>query len=329
MNELRMNDPKTKAQVKAPRSAVKHQEGFRESIGERLKAERIRRNLTVDEINLRIRIHPEVIRRLESNEFSEWPGGNTYLKGFLKQYARFLSLPAEELLSEYEGLGISDRAVELDIGIHRHQAVPQPEKRHAQKKTTLTFSPDEWWKKNSPAATGVIRRWGPTVIWILVGFLAFRLIWGGVGMLKNFYGSAAATASKAWGSNPKAKKPAAKPGPDLSDELNAPEPARKSSLAHSASRGDFPRIAPTEPIVMELTATKDVWMQIKSDGEILFQQILRQKDRERWEAGDSFELRLGRPEGVEMTLNGVKIGKPAEGKFKTLRITRDGIQAIA
>lgn len=67
--------------------------------GERLREERIRRGLTVEEVAQAIRIRPRFVRAMEEGRAEELPPG-VIGKGFVRAYARYLGIRPEEILEE-------------------------------------------------------------------------------------------------------------------------------------------------------------------------------------------------------------------------------------
>jgi len=61
------------------------------SVGARLKQEREKRNVTLDEISRSTKIGTRLLRALEDEHFDQLPGG-IFNKGFIRAYARFLGL---------------------------------------------------------------------------------------------------------------------------------------------------------------------------------------------------------------------------------------------
>jgi len=75
------------------------------SIGQILKAARLKKNYTIEDVNKFIKIHPRYIKAMEANDYSVFDG-KVHSKGFLKNYVQFLELDLDELLAlwrrEYE-----------------------------------------------------------------------------------------------------------------------------------------------------------------------------------------------------------------------------------
>lgn len=66
------------------------------TVGQILREAREKRQLSVARVNQETRMSPEVIRALEEDDHSSFVS-DTYLKGFLRQYAQFLGLNPDEL----------------------------------------------------------------------------------------------------------------------------------------------------------------------------------------------------------------------------------------
>lgn len=66
------------------------------TIGELLRAAREEKKLTVEQVNRETRISVQTLRSLERDDFGAFPS-ETYLKGFLRNYADFLGLDGNAL----------------------------------------------------------------------------------------------------------------------------------------------------------------------------------------------------------------------------------------
>lgn len=66
------------------------------TVGEMLRAAREEKKLTVEQVNKETRISVQTLRSLERDDFGAFPS-ETYLKGFLRNYAEFLGLDGNAL----------------------------------------------------------------------------------------------------------------------------------------------------------------------------------------------------------------------------------------
>ncbi len=70
------------------------------SFGERLKREREKRKVSLDEIALSTKIGTRMLHALEEEKFEQLPGG-IFNKGFVRAYARHLRLDEEQTIADY------------------------------------------------------------------------------------------------------------------------------------------------------------------------------------------------------------------------------------
>jgi cytoskeleton protein RodZ len=94
-----------------------------ESIGERLKAAREQRGVTHDQIARETNIAKRYLVALEEEDFASFPG-DTYLLGFLRNYAEYLGLRGEELASAYRNMRIQEQPVPVEELISRRGSLP-------------------------------------------------------------------------------------------------------------------------------------------------------------------------------------------------------------
>ena len=66
--------------------------------GEILKAKRLEKGLTYQDVEKKIRIRQKYLKALEEDSL-DMLQGKTYVRGFVKNYSEFLGLPTEELLA--------------------------------------------------------------------------------------------------------------------------------------------------------------------------------------------------------------------------------------
>lgn len=75
------------------------------SIGPKLRRAREELRLTITDIARQLRLTEERIESLENNDYQDMPG-ITFLKGYLRAYARLVNLPADELILDFERLNL-------------------------------------------------------------------------------------------------------------------------------------------------------------------------------------------------------------------------------
>ncbi len=84
-------------------------------------------------------------------------------------------------------------------------------------------------------------------------------------------------------------------------------------------------VAKKKPLKLTIRALQDSWMQVKSDGIIVFENVLSKGKQEKWTAKKEIEIWVGNAEGLELVLNGKELGAPGKGVIKGILITRKGM----
>ncbi len=323
------------------------------SIGARFKREREKKNFTIEDVHLRLRIHPGVITRLEGDDLADWPGGKIYARGFVKQYADFLGVNTAEIMSEFDSLGIAERPVELFVGLEKKTEgetveAPKPRRPRVEKKRepAITVPPQPDLISHlpplsaAPSGKQLSAKWIVAAIALAVVALAVFQIsrsvrdWAESRQSLKVSVMAPAPKKTAAPLRSASVKPAAETSrlaaraPIKAAAAAAPAAPASSRYLNSPSQGSFPKIRPQDRMMLEVYAITDVWMRIQSDGQVVFEAILHRGETERWLADKGFDIKLGRPEGVRIAVNGYAVGQPGAGKIKNLRFTRDGIEEI-
>lgn len=84
-----------------------------ESIGEKLKAIRESKKMTIKEIAKDTNISPLYIDALENEDFDKFPG-ETYVIGFIRSYSEYLKIDPEEVIQAYKGYKIGESVTPIE-----------------------------------------------------------------------------------------------------------------------------------------------------------------------------------------------------------------------
>lgn len=80
------------------------------------------------------------------------------------------------------------------------------------------------------------------------------------------------------------------------------------------------------PLKLTVSTKADVWMQVKSDGTVIFQNVLPKGSKESWTAKEELELWTGNAGAMELSLNGRPLGSPGSGVKKGIKVTHEGLK---
>lgn len=94
-----------------------------------------------------------------------------------------------------------------------------------------------------------------------------------------------------------------------------------------SSKPQSPAPALVKIIRLDISAKENCFIQVKSDGRVIFQNILRKGRSESWQAENKIEISLGNAGAVELEVNGSRL--PPLGKrgqpLKNILITKEGL----
>ena len=169
-----------------------------QTIGERLEEARKKKGISIREAAEATKIRGDYLQKFESNQF-DISLSEIYARGFLRNYASFLKLPADRIISDYAALGRGDVRPRqpnretygrLDISVssasepaERHppesenEAGPEPAHGPAQPRyprggSSLPTGPD-------PALVFKYLKWGGGGIILLIALLIIKTLFSG------------------------------------------------------------------------------------------------------------------------------------------------------
>ncbi|MGN8644934.1 helix-turn-helix domain-containing protein [Gracilibacillus sp. HCP3S3_G5_1] len=122
-------------------------------IGERLKEERERKNMSLEDVQNLTKIQVRYLNAIEQERFNVMPG-SFYVRAFIKEYATILGLDPEELIQEYKH----------DLPFDNEETVVHSRVRSSKKNRTSTKTP-------------VIFSFIPSVIVVLLIIGIVLLVW--------------------------------------------------------------------------------------------------------------------------------------------------------
>lgn len=273
------------------------------SIGERLKKEREKKGMTLEDVHSRLRIHPAVLFNIEENNFEALPAP-IYTKGFIKRYGEFLEINPEELITEYDSIKTQPKDMSFAVGLQKDASKPPL-------------------KVQDPAKLAQMpRRWAPLVLRAVgVGVAIALVLFGGQMILNSLKGIAAHRPQK----SPVASK-AVPPSGDVLKLETSDTPS--ADFVNSPEQGNYPKIKPKDTLKLVVTASTDAWVRISADGQIVLETILKPRERKEFTALKLFELKLGRPAGISLSINGYPLGAPGEGQAKHVILTHQGLKKL-
>jgi cytoskeleton protein RodZ len=285
-----------------------------DELGHILREARETKGFTLREVQDKTRINSRFLEALEMGDFDRLPTP-AHVRGFLRNYARFLGLDPEPLLERYE-LGQSQRpkrrqqAAIVDTSKPVAPALEAPPEYHP------FFDPvnmevDTAHQRSGGGGESILRI---VIIVALIGLLYLA----GQRFLPLILGQGDGTAEFTEAINGAVQSVLNRetPTPEVTATTEGP-----SSVLLPTSRNDIPPGEATatatrpalpatmETIDVEIIILERAWMEVTVDGSVLFTGIARPTDPPyEWTANQEVRINTGNAIGVSVTINNVPLG---------------------
>ncbi len=275
------------------------------SFGERLKKEREKRGMTLEEVSAATKIGVRSLKALEQEKFDLLPGG-IFNRGFVRAYAKHLGLDDEVVVADYmEAAGESTPAPTL----------ADPTEANANEQARLQDS--------SPPLP-----WGSMTVVVVVGTLLFAA-WHYYSHRKP---AEITNVSESSTTAPEGSSPSASPGtapsdtPSANTQASAPASMPPSTSADSSHAASAPASS-AGSFALSLHAVDEVWLSTTVDAQPPSEAIMEQGQSKTLQASDKVVIRIGNPTALQVSINGKRIPiRGTEGQPETLTFTASGLQ---
>ncbi len=307
------------------------------SFGEKLKLEREKRKITLEQISSSTKIGTRMLQALEEDKFNQLPGG-IFNKGFVRAYSRFVGLDEDQTIAEYlEASGDAapaatapespeDGARENEEKARRLDAISDTPVRQlpwglfAAVLLVVALALSLWSHRRGEHAKQSVR---PTPTTAATQSPAAPLSGGksggaseGVSKEKGGTGSPASRLP-ATGSPSTASPavPSASPAvPKTSQNLT---PQNLAAAAPAATPGEF---------TVVIHAREESWVSITADGRALSSELLAADTERAIRGRKEIIVRVGNAGGIDFRFNGKKLDTGGDyGEVKTVTFGPQGI----
>ena len=256
-------------------------------IGKIFREAREKRKLSIEDVNRRSRIHINVVEDIENGILTRL--NKLYTRSFLKKYADFLGLDADDILRKYEAMSITPQKVEFEVGFQKKK-IEEEGKKEGRK------FPEFSEKTIQVFLVGAL-----SLIFI---FLVFVLI----GRVKTKISSSREARAVATTQKEKAAAP-------VVAKREAPAPPRKTVT----------KPAKSSSVELTLQARGEVWVKVMEGDETLYVGVIKKGKEKTWKSDKALTVWTGRAEMLNFTVNNQKVGRIADGVVKNIKVSSAGI----
>jgi cytoskeleton protein RodZ len=279
------------------------------SFGERLKLEREKRGMTLEDVSGATKISTRNLKALEQEKFDQLPGG-IFNRGFVRAYAKHLGLDEEQVVADYvEAAGEST-----------------PSRDQLEGPSDLTAQAEEQPRLSSQVPWTALA--GLLVLGTLL--LAAWVHYSHRQSPQNGSGAAESTVERPSVPDSGAvNNPPANASPAALPETPKPETAKAEHANPAPVRGVSRATGAKAAIAISLRAKDEVWVSVTADEKPPAEATLHQGQGMTVHAANRLMLRIGNVTALEVSFNGQRV--PVEGttgQVKTLTFTPSGLQTV-
>lgn len=302
------------------------------SFGMRLKQEREKKSVTLDDISLTTKISTRMLRALEEEQFDQLPGG-IFNKGFIRAYARCLGMDEDQAVADYLAATTVSPPGKRPEGNDEAPLLAPPSREQFRDES----------REKSGGADGL--PWGIFALVLLITALGFTA-WGFYSrqMQKETLAptanapniSPAAVADRSPSPPPGDSAPAAAAVAQPSQTTVSPAPSAPSTQTPVASppvSSAEPPLAPTPQagrFTVRIKAREDSWLSVSIDGEVSTHVMLSAPAEKSVRAAREITVKAGNIGALDFEFNGQKL--PVQGGYgevKTLTFDANGLRSPA
>ena len=274
------------------------------SFGERLKLEREKRAITLEQISNSTKIGTRMLQALESENFDQLPGG-IFNKGFVRAYARHVGLDEDQAVADYlEASGQNSPAGDAVLVAEEPEPPPAPARRMplgwaAAGLLTVAVTLTLWsrWHRQEPEQAPAPAAAQPEA-------------------------TSASVAAKSPASvvpNP-ISSPSTAPSKQPDNPAPAPTPPSPTNLLPGTSTGEF---------TVVIRAQEESWVSIQVDDSPALEDTLIAGTQRAIHARKQVLIKAGNTGALDFVFNGKKLPSQGDyGEVKTLTFSGGGLQPL-
>jgi cytoskeletal protein RodZ len=272
-----------------------------ESPGTRLKRLRLEKGISLEEVHKKTKVHLDILKAIEEDTLINF--SPVYLKGFLKIYCKFLGVDPHDYIPDYKE--------------PEYKAVLADKLKESSKKSVSFFQV----ASNAigylkPYLENLKRKNIIVALVVIIGVILFFKLGKTVSTKGTSAKKISRTATAAKTNDKKTQTTKVSQGSSAITEV---QPSQ-STIA-------IPQDKSVTVIKLGIRAKEDCWIQLKADGRMVFQNILKKGRFESWQADQRIEFSLGNAGVVDLEVNGKlvsNLGRRGQ-VIKNIVITKEGL----
>jgi cytoskeleton protein RodZ len=310
------------------------------SIGDRLRRERLRRGLDIDQLAEQTKINAAMLEAIEADDLDRLPG-SFFTRSFVRQYAKALELDDEEFETELKRVTGGDEPAVPEFPVPSANlglppvtpGVSSHGRSHHSLSSLIAFvlivaactGIYALWQKSRDASREEARR-----------SAASRM---NQAASKPAPPPQAAPAAVTPAEQPAAGTPAESAATQSPEGAPATPPAQAppaesaaAAPAAAAPAPETPAAAPAEtgPVAVQVRTTAEAWVRVTADGVNLYTGLLQPNQSRSFAGKERMSILFGDPAAVEVTWNGKAVGSIGpQGKPRIVQFTPQAYRIVS
>jgi cytoskeleton protein RodZ len=291
------------------------------SIGDRLRSERLRRGLDIDQLAERTKINAAMLEAIEADDLDRLPG-SFFTRSFVRQYAKALELDDEEFETELKRVtGADEPAVpefpvpSVDLGL---PPVTPGVSSHRRSRHSLSalFA----FLLIVAACSGIYTLWQKSRDASRAQNHRSATAHPGQAAPKPAASEAAPSAAQPGAGTPAETPPPAPSGPVAAQ----PQPSGEAPPAESGTPAE------AGPVDVRVHTTAEAWVRVTADGANLYTGLLQPNESKSFEGKERMSILFGDPAAVEVTWNGKAVGSIGpQGQPRVVQFTPQSFRIVS
>lgn len=284
-----------------------------ETVGAKLRKIRLEKGYSLEDAHKKTKIHLNILKALEEDSLVDF--SPIYIKGFLKIYCNFLQVNPKDFIFDYKDK--EHAALKTVVPQQKEKKdVPQTPlvKQASIFNTTFVFV--------SRVFSLILSKIKIIIIGIVILLMVIAVFKIGGGVVSKFKSMPKKTKISNVSVPPKTVKKIQEAPKTVVSGVSKKMPPLEVSVQSSV-----PKTPVATLIRLGIKAKDNCWIQVRADGKIIFQGVLKKGRFENWQAKEKIELSLGNAGVVELEVNGkhiASLGRKGQA-LKNILITRNGL----
>lgn len=286
-------------QLNQPEETVAESDVLRQ-VGERLRQARSEQKLGLEEVAERLRLSPAVVSAIEAGDSEKLPA-MTFVRGYIRSYARLLKIEEQSLLSQ---LAEVSSQVQPPLAVSRRMP----------SRPRLALPSGKW------------------VVWGMLAFALVILLVYGLPAVERLFSrqpqSVAPTLPLPGLEQPLDAGTSDENGISMVEEgkteqpaANDTAPAAEASTAVTLSGTTQTLATGSEPVTLSLYCISDSWVEVSAEGKKQYAGIMRSGTSETIRARPPFDILIGNAPAIEIKYNGEPFDTTPFRRGKVARFT--------